>query len=403
MGNFLRFHRKIYNFASKMEQIQFTTLVLLTLLTIKLLLLPKQATSIPVVSTSRWLMACGTALLAVQFLLQYLFKLRSVGIIQAVMVNLVFFIPCSTLFSLAVLYLQRQGHINWIDKYLGLLTWIVGMALITFSIIVSGQPIMAGAESVFKAEIMVSLLYMGTQGYYTARSLQQLHKMRRALANYYDRDMSHLLNWMQISIFIMAPIAVVVPFSIFFQNKWLLYFCTIIFIGIFYLVDSFCLYATSASLQKVMEAEQNTGEAANAVSVDEKTGTGGTEEEGLQEQKNAVVADDIANRIDQAVTRWTAAGKHLRSGINCPEAADEMHLPRYQFSLWLKQNGTNYREWLNGLRIKEAKRLLKAHPEWSNEAIAQHCGFSDRSYFQKVFKERTGLTPAQYMEGKRRG
>ena len=152
-----------------------------------------------------------------------------------------------------------------------------------------------------------------------------------------------------------------------------------------------------------MEAEQNTGETANAVSVDEKTGTGGTEEEGLQEQKNAVVADDIANRIDQAVTRWTAAGMHLRSGINCPEAADEMHLPRYQFSLWLKQNGTNYREWLNGLRIKEAKRLLKAHPEWSNEAIAQHCGFSDRSYFQKVFKERTGLTPAQYMEGKRRG
>ena len=382
-----------------MEQIQFTTLAVLLLLTIKLLILPKQATSIPTVSTSRWLMAGGTFLLAIQFLLQYLLRLRSIGIIQAVMVNLVFFIPCSTLFSLAVLYLQRQGHLNRIEKYIGFTTWIVGIVIIAIGVIISGQPIMAGAESVFKAEIIVSVLYIIAQGYYTIRHFQQLQKIRRSLANYYDSNMDHLLNWMQISIFIMAPIAVVVPFSIFSQSKWLLIFCTIIFVGIFYLVDSFCLYATSTSVQKVMQAEQNEN-MTEAGCDDAKAETAG-EQEKEQEEQSTIVADDIAHRIELAVTRWTAAGSHLRSGINCPDAADEMHLPRYQFSLWLKQNGTNYREWLNGLRIKEAKRLLKAHPEWSNEAIALHCGFSDRSYFQKVFKEKTGMTPAQFMEGRR--
>lgn len=30
--------------------------------------------------------------------------------------------------------------------------------------------------------------------------------------------------------------------------------------------------------------------------------------------------------------------------------------------------------------------------------VAQHCGFSDRSYFHKVFQKTTGMTPAQYLK-----
>ena len=42
--------------------------------------------------------------------------------------------------------------------------------------------------------------------------------------------------------------------------------------------------------------------------------------------------------------------------------------------------------------------VLKENPEWSNEAVAQHCGFSDCSYFHKVFQKTTGMTPAQYQK-----
>jgi len=52
---------------------------------------------------------------------------------------------------------------------------------------------------------------------------------------------------------------------------------------------------------------------------------------------------------------------------------------------------------MTSLRIDEAKRILTEKPDWSNEAVAQHCGFSDRSYFQKKFKEFTGMTPADYI------
>jgi len=64
---------------------------------------------------------------------------------------------------------------------------------------------------------------------------------------------------------------------------------------------------------------------------------------------------------------------------------------------WLKQTGRRYNDWLADLRINEAKRVLKEHPEWSNEFVAEHCGFNDRSYFQRKFKEKTGLSPAEYL------
>ena len=35
---------------------------------------------------------------------------------------------------------------------------------------------------------------------------------------------------------------------------------------------------------------------------------------------------------------------------------------------------------------EEAKKVLKEHPDWSNDYVAQHCGFSSRTYFQKKFK-----------------
>ena len=79
-----------------------------------------------------------------------------------------------------------------------------------------------------------------------------------------------------------------------------------------------------------------------------------------------------------------------------PAATEEIGIPRYQLSAWIKQQELTYATWMTNLRIDEAKRVIKDHPQWTNESIAQHCGFSDRSYFQKKFKEQTGLSPSEY-------
>lgn len=47
------------------------------------------------------------------------------------------------------------------------------------------------------------------------------------------------------------------------------------------------------------------------------------------------------------------------------------------------------------LRTEKAMILLE-HTEKSIEEIAEECGFCDRNYFSKTFKEQTGTPPAQY-------
>ena len=86
-------------------------------------------------------------------------------------------------------------------------------------------------------------------------------------------------------------------------------------------------------------------------------------------------------------------------GITVQQAANEMHVPRYQLTAWLKTTEhEQFSHWLTQLRIEEAKRQMLAHPEWSNDTIAEYCGFGSRSYFQTVFRKQTGQTPSAFLE-----
>jgi len=52
-------------------------------------------------------------------------------------------------------------------------------------------------------------------------------------------------------------------------------------------------------------------------------------------------------------------------------------------------------EYLQNLRVEEAKRLLEASRTPVDE-ISARAGYEDPSFFRRLFKRRTGLTPSQY-------
>jgi methylphosphotriester-DNA--protein-cysteine methyltransferase len=78
----------------------------------------------------------------------------------------------------------------------------------------------------------------------------------------------------------------------------------------------------------------------------------------------------------------------------------QMGVAQRQLQEWLRQSEYGkLAELVASLRIEEAQRVLKDHPDWSIETVADHCGFNDRKYFHEVFRQHTGMTPLNFQRG----
>ncbi|MDQ6420046.1 response regulator [Paenibacillus sp. LHD-117] len=71
----------------------------------------------------------------------------------------------------------------------------------------------------------------------------------------------------------------------------------------------------------------------------------------------------------------------------------------YVSSLFKKKTGHNIIHYLHGVRVGQAKRLLKQSDLPIHE-IGARVGFANDNYFIKIFKRHAGVTPSQYRHAK---
>ncbi len=231
-----------------MSEVQFTAVVLLSLMALALMmLLPSYVGRDRVMNRSRWLMTAALALLAVQFLLQHSLKLRQMGVTQAVELNLVFFIPCSALLGLSVLNLQRQGRLSRMERWAAVPTWVAAMACLLWAETTDGQPLLVQSERMLWAEVAASIIYAIMQIYYFVLQMRELVRLQHALDNYYDRERGTLLNWFRLSVGVLALMALSVPVLIFVEG-WTLAMYAVLF---------FAAFSTSGSASCVMSFLMN--------------------------------------------------------------------------------------------------------------------------------------------------
>lgn len=84
------------------------------------------------------------------------------------------------------------------------------------------------------------------------------------------------------------------------------------------------------------------------------------------------------------------------TGINLEDIAHKLNLSaEYLGTQFRKETGVNFSIYIRDFRIAKAKELLIATTLKQYE-VAQKIGYSDSKYFGKVFKEVTGLSPAEY-------
>jgi len=376
-----------------LQMMQFTAVVLMLLLTIKLLFLRERRIKSRQARQARWLMTTGTALLSLHFAIQLNTGLRVMGITQSVMLNLAMLIPASYLFARAILLLQRRGNLSLADRWTGPAVWTVTMAMLAVAALTDGKPLLSDTLQMRLAERTGAVLYMLMQGYYTWRHSVSIVTMHRALHDYYDRDTDGMLSWMQYSIVGLMLLALMVPVAIFSSGPGMLAVAFAVYFLMFYLVDSFCFYLTSPAPERMQAAEQNAAEVEEelkSLNNEKQTDAGAADA--------AVLSPEVMSEVEQAVEAWKARGGYCQTGLLQPIAAQAIGISRYRLTTWLHQQGLKYTEWIAQLRVEEAKRIIAAHPDWSNDAVAQHCGFTDRTVLQRTFKRIEGITPQKYLE-----
>ncbi|RZA04636.1 MAG: AraC family transcriptional regulator, partial [Moraxellaceae bacterium] len=90
---------------------------------------------------------------------------------------------------------------------------------------------------------------------------------------------------------------------------------------------------------------------------------------------------------------------YLNQSINIEDFSKEIGAPYREVSNIINKNfNTNFFEFINNLRVEEAKRMLsdRAYDKLSILDILHESGFNSKSAFQRFFKRITGQTPREF-------
>ncbi|MDJ7668997.1 AraC family transcriptional regulator [Salmonella enterica] len=131
----------------------------------------------------------------------------------------------------------------------------------------------------------------------------------------------------------------------------------------------------------------------------------------LKKQLNFVVIKDNpqqseANKTTRGPTPHDSKMKkalryidaHLSDDLRLEDVASHVYLSPYYFSkLFKKYQGIGFNAWVNRQRMVSARELL-CHSDWSIASIARNLGFSQTSYFCKVFRQTYQVTPQAYRQ-----
>jgi AraC-like DNA-binding protein/ligand-binding sensor protein len=140
--------------------------------------------------------------------------------------------------------------------------------------------------------------------------------------------------------------------------------------------------------------------------------------ERIQETQSAEELVDMLYQMMEAMTEQISPFKGVRHAlplrraecyirenytrkVRLKEVADVSGLSAPYFSTVFKEEmGENLSDYLNRLRVDRAAKLLM-DTELSLSEIAGSCGFEDQSWFSKIFKSYTGLSPGKYRDNNR--
>lgn len=92
---------------------------------------------------------------------------------------------------------------------------------------------------------------------------------------------------------------------------------------------------------------------------------------------------------------------YLNPNFNKKELLKEIYVPANKFAVLFKTfAGCGFSQYVQNCRLDYAVRMMREHPQWNMEAVAQEAQMS-KAAFYKQFQKKYGMNPSSYIEKER--
>ena len=100
------------------------------------------------------------------------------------------------------------------------------------------------------------------------------------------------------------------------------------------------------------------------------------------------------NRVIQIAKQYVE--EHLAEKITLEDIANIVYMnPTYFSTLFKRETGDNFSDYLTNQRIEKAKEMLKSM-NYSTQQVGEMVGYENARYFSKVFLKVVGISPSEY-------
>lgn len=125
--------------------------------------------------------------------------------------------------------------------------------------------------------------------------------------------------------------------------------------------------------------------------------------QGIMQELLGILAEELDKpelspmKLKYAQTIHSFLMSHYREPIQIGQLADIINrTPNYATALFKEVYGITPIKYMHHLRVMEARNLL-LHSDTTISSIAQDLGYYDTSYFFKIFKKSTGMSPTDFI------
>lgn len=330
---------------------------------------------------SRWLIFASMMLLAIHYVLQMTFDIRSKSDMSGAVVNVLFYTPAAITVSYAIFNVIcfREGRRQYKMVGLGSYTFIVLVFLIGFT--------KYRSLNIGPLAYAMVVLFSLSMTYCFVTTGREIRHHRKIIEKESSADLLPYDQYTWASYALLMAIAILILATGIVYRPMLIAISPLILIALFIFVMTFIGYGYNmVPMEIVMQGDDAGIETTTNAALPDNNDSAG-----LSEKR--------ASEISTKLKLWCDAGGFRDSSINMSTLSNRISIPRNELSQYFERYlKSSFRTWLSDIRFQEAQRMLLERPNFNNDAISSECGFSSHAHLYKVFKMKTGMTPGQWKE-----